>query len=133
MKSKVFIVISTLFGLMMLNSGLNKIFSYMPMPEFPPEAANVMMAFVESGWIFPLLAFAEITGGILIALPKTRALGAVILFPVTVGVFLFHLVNAPEGMIMGIVLLLINLWVIYENREKYLSMIQKQAEDESKK
>ncbi|MFD2037495.1 DoxX family membrane protein, partial [Belliella marina] len=75
MKNKILTVLCVLFGLMMLNAGLNKFFNYMPMPEMSEEMMQVMGALVAIKWIFPLVAIIEIIGGILIAIPKTRALG----------------------------------------------------------
>ncbi|QSE95862.1 DoxX family protein [Fulvivirga lutea] len=124
MKSKIVFAISLLFGLMMINSGLNKFLNYMPWPEMPEPAMNLMTAFMESGWVFPLVAVAEIVGGILFILPKYRALGAIVLFPVVVGIFLFHAVLEPSTMPVAIIILAINLYVIYENREKYMPMIK---------
>lgn len=123
MKDKILLGVSVLLGLMMAVSGLNKFIGFMQMPEMPEAAGATMGALVASGWIMALIAIAEIVGGILLMIPKTRALGAIVLFPVIVGILLFHLVQAPEGMIMAIVLFAINVWVIFENKEKYMPMI----------
>lgn len=123
MKNKILFVVTLLFGLMMVNSGLNKFFGYMPWPEMPEQATQLMQAFMASGWVFPLVALAEIIGGILIVIPKYRALGAIIVLPVTVGIFLFHAVLDPQTVAAGVILLAINLWAIVENRQKYLPLI----------
>lgn len=124
MKNKILFVVSLLFGLMFINSGLNKFFNYMPMPKDLPESLlKLMGSFKEIGWLLPLIAIAEIIGGLLFIFPKYRALGAVIIFPVMVGILLTHIINVPSGLPLGIVLLAINIWVILENRKKYLPMI----------
>ena len=125
MKKKFLFVVSVLFGLMFINSGLNKFFNYMPMPEdLPEKMMKLFTAFMEVGWLMPLIAVAEIVGGLLFITNKYRALGAIIIFPVMIGILLTHLINAPSGLPIALVLLAINLWVIIENREKYLPMIQ---------
>ncbi len=125
MKNKILFGVSLLFGLMFINSGLNKFFNYMPMPDDLPEGMmKVVTAFMTIGWLMPLVAIAEIVGGALFITNKFRALGAIIIFPVMVGIMLTHIINEPSGLPMAIVLLAINLWVIFENREKYLPMIQ---------
>ncbi len=123
MKNKILFVISLLFGLMMINGGLNKFLNYIPMQEMPEAATKLMAGFMESGWIMPLIAIVEIIAGILIIIPKTRALGAIMIFPIVIGIVLVHIVQDPANMIMGFVLLAINLWIIFENREKYMPMI----------
>ena len=125
MKKKILFVVSILFGLMFINSGLNKFFNYMPMPEdLPEKMMKLFTAFMEVGWLMPLIAVAEIVGGLLFITNKYRALGAIVIFPVMIGILLTHLINAPSGLPIALVLLAINLWVIIENREKYLPMIQ---------
>ena len=125
MKKKILFGVSLLFGLIFINSGLNKFFNYMPMPkDMPEKMMKVMGAIMEIGWLFPLIAIAEITGGVLFITNKFRALGAIILFPVLVGILLTHILIAPSGLPIAIVLWGIELWVIIENREKYLPMIK---------
>ena len=119
MKSKVLLVVSILFGLMFINSGLNKLFNYMPMPEDIPAAMlEVMGAFETIGWLMPLVAGVEILGGILVIFKPLRTLGAVMLFPILVGIMLLHIVNEPSGLVIGLVFFAIELWLLYEGREK---------------
>ena len=52
-----------LFGLMFINSGLNKFFNYIPVPaDLPEKLVKTMNAFMEIGWLLPLVAVAEILG-----------------------------------------------------------------------
>ena len=98
MKKKILFGLSALMGLMMINSGLNKFLNFMPMPEMPKEAGALMMAFAESGWLLPLIALAEIVGGILFIAPKFRALGAIVLLPVTVTFSAFTtMIESPQS------------------------------------
>ena len=125
LKKKILFVVSLLFGLMFINSGLNKFFNYMPVPKNLPEnLIKIMTAFMEIGWLMPLIAVAEIVGGLLFITNKYRALGAIIIFPVMIGILLTHIIYAPSGLPLALVLFAINLWVIIENREKYLPMVE---------
>lgn len=129
MRNKILLVVGVLFGLMFINSGLNKFFNYMPIPENLPEPVlNAMTGFMELGWLLPLVGFAEIVGGVLFAIPRYRALGAMVLFPLIMGIVLFHSVQAPSGIIMALVVLAIEVWVIIENWNKYLPMIRQTEE-----
>lgn len=125
MKSKILFGVSLIFGLMFINSGLNKFFNYMPMPkDLPIDLMKAMGSFVEIGWLIPLIAIAEIVGGILFIIPKFRALAAIIIFPVLVGILLTHILVAPSGLPIILILLGIEFWVIIENREKYIQLIK---------
>ncbi len=125
MKTKILLVLSILFGLMFINSGLNKFFHYMPMPaNMPDKMIKMMKALMEIGWLMPLIAVAEIAGGLLFITNKYRALGAIIILPVMTGVLLTHIFIEPSGLPIALVLLAILIWVIIENRDKYLPMIK---------
>lgn len=96
----------------------------MPMPEPTPEEALVYGAFGTIAWIFPLVAIAEIIGGILIAIPKTRALGAIVIFPVMVGIVAHHIVHGPATLALPLILLAINVAALVESKDKYLPIIR---------
>ncbi len=124
MKSKILTILSTIFGLLLINSGLDKHFHYMPMPEgLPEEVIKDGAAMMEVEWLMPLIGFAEIIGGLLIIFPKTRALGALVIFPVMVGVLLTHILVAPAGLPIALALWAILLWILFDNRRKYTPMI----------
>lgn len=119
-------ILFSLFGLLLLNSGLNKFLDYMPVPEGLPEALTKDNdAFAEISWLMPLVGFAEVLGGLLILVPRTRALGALVVFPVMAGVLLTHLTVAPGGLVMALILWAILLWIIIDNKQKYLPLINR--------
>lgn len=125
MKKKVLNVLSVLFGLLLLNGGLSKFFNYMPVPEdLPQPLINDNIAFMEIEWLMPLVGFAEILGGILILFQKTRALGALVVFPVMVGVLLTHIFVAPSGLPIVFVIWAILGWIILDNRSKYMHLLK---------
>ncbi len=125
MKNKILFVLSLLFGLMFINAGLNKFFFYMPMPEdAPAEGMKDFAAMMEISWLLPLIAVAEIVGGIFVIIPKTRALGALIIFPVMVGILLTHIFVDTTTLPIAAVLAAILGWIMYENREKYFPLIR---------
>jgi uncharacterized membrane protein YphA (DoxX/SURF4 family) len=124
MKQKILFVLSLLFGLFLINAGLNKFFNYMPMTEKMSEAATKdFNAFMEISWLMPLVGVAEIIGGLLIIFRKTRALGAIIIFPVMAGILLINVLVDTSGLPIVAAMSAILLWIIYENRHKYLPMI----------
>lgn len=96
----------------------------MPMPEMSEEMMQVMGGFMAIKWIFPLVAIVEIIAGILIAIPKTRALGAIVILPVMVGIVIHHAVHDVETIGIALVLFGINIWAIVANWHKYLILIK---------
>lgn len=125
MKKTILLVLSVLLGLFLVNAGLNKFFNYMPVPENMPEAVvKDGMAMMEIVWLMPLIAWAEIIGGLLLAIPKTRALGALVVFPVMVGILLTHIFVAPDGLLIAIIMWLVLLWIMIDNKDKYLVLVK---------
>jgi uncharacterized membrane protein YphA (DoxX/SURF4 family) len=126
MKNKVLFVLCLLAGLMFINAGLNKFFNYMPMPkDMPDKMVKVGMAFAEIGWLMPLVGTFEVIGGLLLIIPRTRAFGAIVLVPILTGILLANMSMAPSGLPIVFALIAVLLWVIIENRARYLPMIQK--------
>jgi putative oxidoreductase len=71
------------------------------------------------------VAFAEIVGGLLVAIPKTRALGAIVILPVMVGILVHNLTFFDQsGIVIAGVFALINLWALVDSKNKYKPMIQ---------
>ena len=125
MSKKILFVLSLLFGLMFINSGLNKFFNYMPVPEDIPEPLlNDMGAMAEIVWLTPLTAVAEILGGLLILYPKTRALGALIILPVFIGIILTHTIVETSALPIVVVLAAILLWIFSDNKAKFKPLFE---------
>lgn len=123
MKSKIQFVLCLLMGLMFINAGLNKFFNYIPVPEDMPEQAMIMFeAMGKITWLMPLLAIFEIIGGLLFIIPKLRALGALILTPIMVGILAHHF-TLGDNLIIPLVLAAILIWVIIDKKEKFVALI----------
>jgi uncharacterized membrane protein YphA (DoxX/SURF4 family) len=126
MKRIILFVLCLLSGLMFINAGLNKFFNYMPAPKDMPEKMLKMgTAFAEIGWVMPLTGTMEIIGGLLLIIPRTRALGAIILVPILTGIVLANISVAPSALPIAFALVAVLLWVIIDNRQKYLLMVKK--------
>jgi uncharacterized membrane protein YphA (DoxX/SURF4 family) len=126
MKNKILFVLCLLAGLMFINAGLDKFFHYMPMPkDMPEKMVKAGMAFTQIGWLMPLVATAEIIGGLLLIIPRTRALAVIIIAPVLTGILLTNIIMAPSGLPIVFVLIAIIIWVIIENKNKFLPLISK--------
>lgn len=116
-------IIFLLFGLMFINSGLNKLFHYLPTPELSEELTKIDQAFNTISWLLPLVGIVEVIGGILSIIPRTRALGMIVLFPIMIGIMCQHIYYAPEGLLYAGIFFVINLWGLFDNKDKYRPLI----------
>lgn len=95
------------------------------MPEDMPEnMVKLTEAFMQIAWLMPLVAVIEILGGILFMFNKTRALGAIVILPIVVGILLTHIVNEPSGLPIALIIFAINIWAIIEYWNRYLPMLR---------
>lgn len=117
-------ILCALFGLLFLNAGLDKLLHYMPKPELDPESLKAFEALIALIWLMPLVGVIEILGGLLFIFPKTRALGAIVILPIMVGIVLHNAVFMPSGLAIAGPFFLINLWMIGDNWEKYKPMFR---------
>ena len=86
------IVAGVLLGLLFVASGLVVLLKLAPMPP-PPEgtpAALFMGAFVPTGYL-TFVKVLEVLGGLLVAIPRTRTLGLLVLGPIIVNILAFHI------------------------------------------
>ena len=125
-RSKILFAVSLLFGLFFINAGLNEFFHYMPVQkDLPEQMIKAFGAFMEIGWVMPLVGIAEVIGGLLIITPRTRALGVLIIFPVMIGIFLTNIVQNKSALPVAFVFGGILIWIMFENRNKYLLLLKK--------
>ena len=125
MKEKILMVLCALLGLGMMVFGANKLYPFMPMPELSEQQKILFGAFGTIKWLMPLVGTVEILGGLLIAIPKTRALGAIVILPVMVGIIVHTLTFFDPGHVaIPAVFVIINLWAITDNIHRYKAMIK---------
>lgn len=93
-----------LLGLMFITFGLNFFLNFIPMPADPSPADAPHKLFMAALFPTGYLAFVkvlEIAGGLLVALPKTRNLGLLILGPIVVNILAFHIFLTKGAGLVG--------------------------------
>jgi putative oxidoreductase len=120
---KVKMVVRILLGIMVLIFGLNKFLQFIPMPPMPQEAGEFMGALVKSGYLMVVVAIVEIITGILLLLNKYVSLALVILFPVLLNAFLFHLFLDLPGIGGAAFAMAMNIFLFFANKESYKSLL----------
>ena len=106
-------VAGALLGLMFVVFGVNFFFPFMPMPPPPPADTPVGMfmgATFATGFLAYVKVF-EILGGLLVAIPRTRPAGLLILVPIVLNIVAFHAFIAGGGLGEPMLLILIALVV----------------------
>ena len=108
-----------LLGLVFLIFGLNGFLHFIPMPPPTGVAAQFFMALIASPYWMVIFGV-QVIGGVLLLVNRFVPLALVLLGPVIVNIFFFHVFMAPAGLPLAIVVVV--LWIIVAVRNKqYLS------------
>ena len=93
-------VAGALLGFLFVASGLVVLLKVAPMPPLPEgsPAGHFMAAFVPTGYL-TFVKVLEVVGGLLVAVPRTRNFGLLVLGPIVVNILAYHaFVMKGEGL-----------------------------------
>ena len=125
MQNKLALIAGGLLGLVFVIFGLNFFLKFLPVPSPPADsaAAAFMGAMFTTGFL-TLVKVLEIIGGILVAIPKTRNFGLLILGPIVVNILFFNILIAPGEWTQPPVILVTVLAasLLWTSREKFLQL-----------
>lgn len=124
MNSKVTMAIRILGGLILLIFGLNKFLAFITMPPPPDAAADFFGALVKTGYIMPMVALIEIVAGISWITGKYVPFTTLLMAPISVNIVSFHLFLAPGGIALGAVVALVNAYLFYVHKDKFMPLMQ---------
>ncbi|WP_231460215.1 MULTISPECIES: DoxX family membrane protein [unclassified Pedobacter] len=120
------IIVRVLLGAMYLFASVSYFLKLMPeAPQMSADQTTFMAGVMISGYLMPLIKITELVGGILLIFGRTAPLAAILVFPVTLNIFLYHAFLGPKDLPMVSVMLLFNLFLFYAYRHKYLPIVSK--------
>ncbi|HEX7860782.1 MAG TPA: hypothetical protein VF773_10675 [Verrucomicrobiae bacterium] len=121
-------IAGALLGLLFIMSGVVVLFKLAPMPPPPPAdtpPGAFFLAFGTTGYL-TFVKVLEVIGGVLVAIPKTRRAGLLVLGPIIINILAFHgFVTAGEGlfspMLMAIVA--VTLFLVWVERAAFAAFL----------
>lgn len=117
-----------LLGLGFVVFGLNGFLNFMPPPPSLPEpVAHFMKAMIETRYMFPLIAGTQLVAGVLLLTNLFVPLALVLLAPVVVNIIAFHLFLDPAGIVPGVIVLALELYLVWSYRDSYRSLFSVRA------
>jgi uncharacterized membrane protein YphA (DoxX/SURF4 family) len=121
---------SVLLGLAFITFGANFFLNFIPMPADPSPADAPHKLFMAAMFPTGYLAFVkvlEILGGLLVALPKTRNIGLLVLGPIIVNIVAFHVfltkgagLTDPPILVIGI----LSTFLLFTERKAWLGLVK---------
>jgi len=112
-----------LLGLIYFVFGLNFFLHFIPMPAPTKDAAGAFEGgLFGAGYFFPFMKVVEIVSGLFLLLNRYTPLFILVVFPITLNIFLFHAVLAPSGLTTAAPMLIFNLFLAFAYRKYYTSI-----------
>jgi len=117
------IISRMVLGFIYLVFGLDYFFHFIPYePNHSDRVAAFKSGLIGVGYFYPMIKSIQIVGGISLMTNLYAPFFAVVLFPISVNVFLYHSILVPSGWWMGVLLLVPNLFLGYAWRKYYRGM-----------
>ena len=118
------IIARSLLGLIFTVFGANMFLHFIQMPP-PPEgpARDFMTALFISHFLYVVGAL-EVAGGLLLLTGRWAPLGLTLLGPVIVNILAFHVLMAPAGLPMAIVVSILALILVWSYRQNFVVLLR---------
>jgi len=128
MKKHIPTVASVILGLLFIMSGTVVLLKLAPMPKLPEgsPAALFMGAFGPTGYM-TFVKVCEVLGGVLVAIPRTRNLGLLVLGPIIVNILAFHVfITGGAGLLEPVLLIIVALaaYLLWTEREAFGGLLR---------
>lgn len=121
------IIAGIVLGLLFIMASVTVLFDLAPTPEIPEGTplAMFMGAVAPTGYLTFIKVF-ELLGGILVAIPRTRNFGLLVLGPIIVNILAFHaFITKGEGLLnpMVIVIVALALYLLWVGRKAFAGLM----------
>ena len=124
MKTKTWVIIArSLLGFIYLVFGLDYFFHFIPYQPLHTGKPGALVAGLKgTGYIYPMMKMIQILGGLSLLFNRYAPFSAVVLFPISLNVLLFHTILVPSGWLMGVTLMAPNVFLGWAYRKYYNGM-----------
>src|SRR5262245_6592377 len=115
----VIVALRCILGLVSVTGALGTALHVFHESVLPPGAATLAGALANSGYILPLLWTTEVAAGVLLLLGIAVPFALVLLAPVIVNIFGFHVVLAPDGLPTALVIGALEIALAWGHRDAF--------------
>lgn len=119
MNSKFTKIIRIVLGLILIVFGANKIYSFIPLPQPPADAASFMESLADTGYVLTVVAILEIIIGLMLVLKLWVPFALLVLVPISLNILLFHLFLDIPSIGTALLVAVLNGILLYKHRRKY--------------
>lgn len=121
MKMKTWVTIARcLLGFLYLVFGLDYFLHFIPYQPLHTGKPGALVAGLKgTGYIYPMMKTIQILGGLSLLINRYAPFSAVVVFPISLNVLLFHTILVPSGWLMGVTLMVPNVFLGWAYRKYY--------------
>lgn len=117
-----------LLGLIFTVFGLNFYFRFLPTPELNEAAGSFLGALVNTGYMMEIVKLVEVVGGVMLLAGVFVPLALVLLFPIVLNIFLFHIVLDLAGWPIAVLVMALELFLAWAYRGSFKGMLSRTAQ-----
>jgi len=122
------IIVRSWLGFVYLVFGLDYFFHFIPYQPLHTGKPGALVAGLKgTGYIYTMMKTIQIAGGLSLLFNRYAPFFAVVLFPISLNVLLFHTILVPSGWLMGVLLIVPNLFLGYAYRKYYQGLFVAKA------
>ena len=105
--------------------GLNGFLNFIPPPSTPMSAGAIAFsgAMMKTGYLFQMVAGTQVIVGILLLANRFVPLALALIAPVIVNIIAFHAFLAPAGIVPGIIVTALEIYLAWSYRNAYWPML----------
>jgi len=119
MNSKFTQIVRILLGIILIVFGANKIYTFIPLPQPPAEAADFLKSLADTGYVLTVVAVLEIIIGIMLIFKLWVPFAILVLVPISLNILLFHLFLDVPAIATALVVVALNGILLYKHKQKY--------------
>jgi len=118
------IIVRVLMGLMFAFASIVVLFKLVPQPEQTGDVKIFMDGVTASVYMMTTIKVIELICAVAFLSGRFVPLAAVVIFPITLNILLFHLFLGPEGLPVAILLMIGNLFLAWHYKDKYKALFK---------
>jgi hypothetical protein len=108
-----------LLGLIFILFGANLVHTFLPMPPPPPGFAGQYFMVMFGSHYMLFVGLVQVIGGLLLLINRYVPLALVVLGPVIVNILLFHVLMAPSGLPLAILVFILWIFLAWQARRNF--------------
>jgi putative oxidoreductase len=118
------IIVRILMGLIFAASAIVVLFNLVQPPPLVGKVKTFNEGIAAAGYFIPTLKSLELICALALLTGRMLPLATIVLFPITINIFLFHANLSPEGLPVAFFLLAGNIFLAYTYRGRFFPLLQ---------